>query len=174
MKEIWRDIKDYEGMYQVSNLGRIKSLERYVKGNKSKKLIKERILVNVNKRGYMHIALWNQKKYKACRVHRLVAQAFIDNPENKKQVNHINGIKDDNRVENLEWCTSFENMQHARDNGLLNHKSKMKKVVMLSINGETLLLFDSLTEAQNITGFNRNYISCCCEKKRETYKGYKW
>ena len=106
-EEIWRDIAGYEGLYQVSNCGRVKSFYR---GG--------RILKQSLKRGYMFVELYLNTNGKIHIVHRLVAQAFIPNPLNKLEVNHINGIKTDNRVENLEWVTRSENEQHAYDTGL--------------------------------------------------------
>lgn len=106
-EEIWRDITGYEGLYQVSNCGRVKSF--YHGG---------RILKQSLKRGYMFVELYLNTNGKIHIVHRLVAQAFIPNPLNKLEVNHINGIKTDNRVENLEWVTRSENEQHAYDTGL--------------------------------------------------------
>lgn len=107
-KEIFKDIKNYEGLYQVSNLGNVKSLpksdgngytERYLKFDKSA--------------AYYRVSLSKNGKVKRFSVHRLVAEAFIDNPLNKEQVNHINHITTDNFVENLEWCTSVENMEKS-------------------------------------------------------------
>ena len=101
--EEWKDIAGYEGVYQVSNLGRIKSFFR----------AKERILKRrLDRKGYPIIGLLSKTKA----IHRLVAIHFIPNPENKETVNHINGITDDNRVENLEWCTMSENLKHSYDN----------------------------------------------------------
>lgn len=108
-KEIWRDVVGYEGLYQVSNAGRVKSFH-----GKS-----ERILVGgVCREGYVKVLLRKNKSRKLVSVHRLVAMAFIPNPDNKPEVNHINGNKIDNRVENLEWKTRAENAKHAYDIGL--------------------------------------------------------
>ncbi len=105
--EIFVDILGYEGVYMVSNIGRVKSLPK--SNNDSERILK----TYVNSFGYNPVALCINSICKKYKIHRLVAAAFIPNPENKKYVNHINGIKTDNRVENLEWCTSAENNIHA-------------------------------------------------------------
>lgn len=117
MEEIWKDIEGYEGCYQVSNLGRIKSLSRKVKvQNNHTRTTKEKIISPIiQATGYSVICL-GQHNPKL--IHRLVAIAFIPNFDNKRTVNHINGIKTDNRLENLEWATYSENMVHAFENSL--------------------------------------------------------
>lgn len=120
MKEVWRDVTDFEGHYQVSNLGRVRSLDRTIvdsKGvtrNRKGRIIK----LNLKPSGYVNVNLQKGSNRKYFRVHRLVAQEFIDNPNSYPEVNHINGIKDDNRAENLEWCTSSQNQKHAIELGL--------------------------------------------------------
>jgi hypothetical protein len=122
--EVWKDIKDYEGHYQVSNIGRVKSLARVVEirktifGNKKEIFLKP----TKNRKGYLTVKLC-KKSDEVCSekskiIHRLVANEFLENPFSKPQVNHINGIKDDNRVENLEWATGSENVIHALANNL--------------------------------------------------------
>lgn len=120
MNEVWKDVKDYEGAYQVSNLGRIRSLDRaaYYRGGRVKNIKGKIISSKVQDGRYPQVALFKEGILKGFRVHRLVADVFICNPENKTQVNHINGIKSDNRVENLEWNTPLENNTHAILNGL--------------------------------------------------------
>ena len=193
MQEIWKDIEGYEGLYQVSNLGRIKSLQKGIKKEKIRKQFYKK------DSGYLLITLSKENKLHTYSVHRLVAKAFIPNPNNKEQVNHKNGIKDDNRVENLEWNTSSENIQHAYKTGLMDGAierlkvrikadekllkilkkysiERRKKVVMFSLQGELLKKFNSLSEAACYFG-NKNYrtsIGRCCNGKFKTYKGFKW
>lgn len=113
MKEEFRDIKDFEGLYQISNLGRVKSI-RFRK----EKILKPFPTVS----GYLMVDLRKNKKSKYISIHRLVAIAFILNEKNKPEVNHINGIKADNRVENIEWSTRSENVKHAYKMGLMCKK----------------------------------------------------
>ncbi len=117
MIEIWKDVLGFEGAYQVSNTGKIKSLKRtYIRKNGSKDTKHEKILSNLdNGSGYKYINLGA-----SCRkaIHVIVAESFLCNPENKKTVNHINGNKSDNRLENLEWATHSENHKHAYNTGL--------------------------------------------------------
>jgi len=117
--EIWKDIKGYERYYQVSNLGNVKSLTRRSKHYKGgEKTTHERILKPTSKSGYCSIALCKNGRAETCLIHRLMGKAFLPNPENKRTINHLNGIKTDNRIENLEWATYKENMNHAFDTGI--------------------------------------------------------
>ncbi len=119
--EIWKDIEGYEGKYQISNFGNVKSLETWT-GDKYIK--REKILKNVvYGNGYYYVCLSKKGEVKKHKVNRLVAQAFIPNPENKPFTNHIDGDKLNNNVNNLEWCTQSENMKHASKIGLRKYAS---------------------------------------------------
>jgi len=113
--ENWKSANNFEGLYEVSNLGNIRSIFKKSSKNGRKSTKKIRVLKTYNQKGYRSIKLRKNGKIVSVIVHRLIAQTFIPNPENKPFVNHINEIKSDNRVENLEWCTNEENLYHSRN-----------------------------------------------------------
>ena len=186
MKEIWKDIKEYEGLYQVSNLGKIRTLDRYVNClYGQKRLLKGQIVkLFKNNSGYFIVSLYRENKFKNFLVHRLVAQAFIQNSENKSEVNHIDGNKENNCVDNLEWVTKSENELHASKTGLTerhkkivaenNKKIKSKKVLQYSLNGEFLKEYCSVSEAARENNFSTGAISNCCRKERKRAYNYIW
>ena len=130
MKEIWKDIPDFEGLYQVSNLGNVKTLDKYVgtgiKHN-SKVKRKEKILKQYNKRGYLQVSLSKNNKRYYFNVHRLVVQAFIPNLDNLPQVNHKDENPMNNCIENLEWCTAKYNCNYGTRNKRIYNKTSFKK-----------------------------------------------
>lgn len=167
--EIWKPIKDYEGLYEVSDLGR-------VFGIKKNKILKQFL----THRGYLQIQLCKDSRAKLCRPNRLVAQAFIPNPENKPEVNHKNGMKMDNRVANLEWATTSENIQHAYDTGLKKSLSgannpRSKPVYQFNLNGEFVKKYAALKEAARMNGYSTIInIRQCCEGLCKQRYGYIW
>jgi len=176
--EIWKDIEGYEGLFAVSNLGRVKSLARRVSNhtgfiNKPERIMKQQI----DKKGYKRISLQNKKNQA---VHRLVASAFIPNPEDKPQVNHIDGNKQNNRVENLEWCTNGENQIHAYEHGLNHHSENAgrpkRKVNQIDIStGKIIKTFNSISDATRAMCKSKtSNIGACCRHKYITCYGYKW
>ena len=118
MSEQWKDIKGYEGIYQVSTLGRVRRLAGGIETERGNRYLPGRMKKAVLVDGYLYYSLYINDVEERCAAHRLVAAAFIPNPENKPHINHLNGDKTDNRAENLEWCTRSENMRHALATGL--------------------------------------------------------
>lgn len=157
IEEKWLPVVGYEGLYEVSSLGRVRSLPRNT--TKGKILTQQ-----ITKFGYLKVALAKNNVPKFFQVHRLVAISFIPNPNNLPQVNHINENKLDNRVENLEWCTAKYNMNY----------SNSKRVAQYTLSGELVAIYSSLREASNQTGFWYGNISRCCLGKRKTAYGYIW
>ena len=160
MEEVWKDVKGYEGYYQVSNLGNIKSLERIIENSGTLTgyyKVKERILKpreNKNRNGYYELSLRKDGKEKRFKVHRLVACAFIENPYNKPEVNHIDGNKSNNCVSNLEWTTSKENKEHAWNMGLNNSNHKKKPIKC----NENNMCFESVVQASKELNCDRRGI----------------
>jgi len=175
--EVWREIEGHEN-YQVSDLGRVKSLGRMIWGGKSMYYIKERILKDAHDIGGY---LWVRLKCKTHKVHRLVAKAFIPNPENKSDVNHINGLKFDNRLVNLEWNTRSENLFHAYKIGLRKpitsskqNQPNKKKIVQKDTDGNFIRIWDSLCEIGR-AGFGMSNIQKVCKGKLKFFPyGYHW
>lgn len=183
--EIWKDINNFEGYYQISNKGNVRSLTRF-DGIRERK--GQAIKPNLKPNGYLQVGLRKNGKRKWHSLHRLVAKHFIPNPENKSQVNHIDCNKQNNNVSNLEWATPKENLAHAHKNGLMNMPkgkdhvnygkygvlSKSAKPVIRynRKTGETKLYGAKILAAND--GFDPTGISKCCHKKMKTHGGYEW
>lgn len=200
--EEWKDIPGYEGRYQISSLGRVKSLPKY-------KCNKDIILKgDIDKDGYKSVTLCpNNHERKRYRVHRLVAMTFIENKNNYPEVDHINTIRDDNRVENLRWVNRSINQlneltrkklslskkgipltearkeyqkrvmkgkRHGVKNLLESNNQKMSAVLMLDINENIIMVFSSMKEASLVTNINQRRISDVCNNKRNKAGGFVW
>ena len=131
------------------------------------------ILSQSSQQDYKFVGLIINGRQKRMRVHRMVALAFIDNPDNKPYVNHINGNRSDNNVENLEWVTPSENTQHAVDTGLFK-SSRARAVVQYNLNGEQMATFESASEAARQTGGSQSKITMCCRRQRDSANDYQW
>lgn len=179
-KEIWKLI-DGDDRYYVSNLGNVKTIDY------NHQQIEKNLKPVIRNNGYKYVAI--NKKQLA--VHRLVAMAFIENNDNKPFVNHVDGDKTNNKVENLEWCTAKENMSHAFKNNLVNTRSVKQqrarrktakrmieknkiKIVQYSKKHEYISEFNSIVEASNITGANAVHISRCAKGFQKTCGGFIW
>lgn len=167
--EIWRDAVGYEGYYQGSTWGRVKSLERVdCRGHR----VPERILKpGKDRKGYLQVRLYKNGKAKTCKVHRLVAEAFIPNPDNLPCVNHRDENPSNNRVENLEWCTYEYNAEYGTRNEriskTLTNGKKSKRVAQYTLSGELVKIWSSLNEIHRQTGWYIGNISKCCRGHRK-------
>ncbi|MGX8701538.1 NUMOD4 motif-containing HNH endonuclease [Caproiciproducens sp.] len=165
--EVWKDIHGYEGLYQVSNQGRVRSLDRNVYNVRTRKMkhMKGKVLAlcdaNKSRVNYQRVSLSKENCVRSLFVHRLVANAFVYRENGKTQVNHIDGNKKNNNAENLEWVTPKENTIHAFSHSLCGHA---KPVTCLD-DGKT---FSSISEAGRYYAFGGNAIGYCCNGKRKT------
>jgi hypothetical protein len=166
-EEIWKDIPEYEGYYQVSNYGNFKSLNRIVKYKQNKTRIYpgKLLLVEPTKDNYRRIVLMKNGIKTRYMCHRLVASAFIPNIENKPCINHKDGNKSNNRVDNLEWCTPSENMKHAVQTGLLKgHYINSNNIKLKCV--ETGIEYASIKDASRQLNINDNYLWKCVHKQK--------
>ena len=174
MEEIWKDIVGYEGLYAVSNWGRVKSLY-----DGSHKIFREKILSpGKDGGGYLQIMLYKCGKPKRHYVHRLVLMTFspVENMD-ELQVNHINECKTDNRLQNLEWCTALYNTNFGTHNARVAEKKSIP-IAQLNLEGKLVKVWESSMEAKR-GGYNQGAINSCCKNKyiregNNIYKGYKW
>jgi len=174
--EKWKDIEGYEGIYQVSNTGKVISLDRIVLRNNKFPIRQKGKEISQGKRsGYKVVQLQKNDIRKGFQVHRLVAQTFIPNPQNKPQVNHIDGNKLNNNVDNLEWTTPSENIIHALDNGL-SSRIRPNNIQVLQFDKELNFVRDyvSINEADRVTKVGRANIRRCCLGEYKQAGGYIW
>jgi hypothetical protein len=173
--EKWKAVVGYEGLYEVSDEGNVRSVDRVVgtrhlKG-RSMKLKKD-------KYGYLTVGLCMNGRHKYLKIHRLVALAHIPNENDKPHVNHLDEIKHHNHVDNLSWCTPKENANHGtgiarHSEARKNHKAMSKPVEQLTLDGELVASYPSMSEAVR-SGFDLSRIWCCCNGQRNKHKNFRW
>lgn len=178
MDEIWKDVVDYEGLYKVSSFGRVKRVESKVKtclkNLNGVKIVKERIKTPIIINKYYSVHLCKEGKTQQCRIHRLVAKAFIPNPKNFPQINHKDENKLNNRVENLEWCSSKYNQNYGSRSYKRIH-SNTKEIAKINPNTmEVVELYFSLMEASRKNNISFKAISRCANGKSKTSGGFIW
>ena len=174
-QEIWKDIPNYEGKYQISNMGRVRNIQtNHIRKN------------NCSYGLYEKICLERNGKQELLSIHRLVGKAFIPNPQNKKEINHIDGNKRNNRADNLEWATRKENAQHSikiglqtkeqLDKAVKSMKVKNSKPILQIKNGKVIARYESAREASRQTKCWISAITCCAKQKKrfKTCKGFEW
>lgn len=189
MQEIWKDIKEYEGLYQISNLGNLIS----IKHNR----IKPIIVKTQKSQRYLRVNLWKKGEYKTFSIHRLVAEAFLPNPNKFPVVNHKDGNKLNNKANNLEWCTQSHNVKESYKLGLqkiftppmrenyipwnkgkkmstnyINKNYSTKKVNQYTMNNDFIKCWNSIAQAEKELGIT--HISMCCKDKRKSAGNYIW
>lgn len=183
MEEIWKDIKNYEGLYQVSNLGRVRSLDHIRKNGKksgNEYLSKGKVLKSaIQNVGYMFVVLSKNGKTKGYRVHRLVAEAFISNPNNYKCVNHKDENKQNNCVDNLEWCNhTYNNNYGTKKERLKQSQQKRcgKKVNQYDLDGNFIRQWNCFMDIERHMNIKKCHVGicACCKGKLKTSYGYRW
>jgi hypothetical protein len=184
MEEVWKDIGGFEGLYQVSSHGNVRSLERtgkktQLRGRLLKKTIHRNKGLESNSTPYERVSLSLGGVFYGVKVHRLVATAFLEHDDVRNQVNHKDGNGLNNHLDNLEWCTGRENVQHSwRELGRTPRPglkdAASKKIKQINSVGETVKIWDSANQAGREAGFNHNGISHVLTGRQSTHKGYRW
>lgn len=181
-KEIWKDVPGYEGLYQVSSKGRVRSMDRIVSYKETTQFKKGKILLPmIAGANYLYVNLWKNNKRKYVSVHRLVALAFIPNPKGLKQVNHKDEDKTNNNVSNLEWCDAKYNINYGNtrkkiSEGLIRNNGFSVPIIQKDKNGCQLSTYASAAEAERLTGICASSIRKVCKKKPKfkTAGGFYW
>lgn len=189
MNEVWKPVRGYEDRYEVSNTGKVRSLNYRHKG------ITKELKPTTEGKGYLMVGLCRDGSMKWGKIHRLVAEAFLPNPENKREVNHIDGDKKNNVVDNLEWVTASENMKHAFKIGLIKpdpewgrtlgtkygkesarkHAEECRKPIW-AINSDSgyVSFFESAAQVEKILGINHSSVPRVCDGRQKSAKGYRF
>ena len=169
-EEIWKDIEGFEGLYQVSSFGRVKSLARILSDGRR---WKERILQQETNHGYKRVVLADDNINKTYRVHRLVAQTFLPNPNNYTIINHKDENKSNNNIDNLEWCSPKYNSNYGNCKYKIAEKLS-KPVIQMDMNFKPIAYYKSLSDVGRQTGYGIGYVSQCCNGKYYSAYGYVW
>lgn len=178
--EIWKDIKKYEGLYQCSNLGRVRSLDRWENGGYgTTRLRKGKILKPLKStNGYLRVCFLKDSKGQYYLIHRIVAETFIPNLDNLPCVNHKDEDKTNNCVDNLEWCSYQYNNNYGTRNQQVSDKltngKRSKAVYQYTLDGEFIREWQSMNEVQRQLGYDNSHIGKCCLGKQKQSYGYKW
>lgn len=176
--KIWKDFPDFEGLYQACTDGQVRSVDHNTMGKDGEiHHIKGRILKpSTDKDGYLYVILLKNNIRYTKKIHKIIATTFIPNPNNLPVINHKNEIKDDNRVENLEWCT----VQYNSNYGTVRDRIREKKhatmgipIVQLTVNGDVVKIWKSAAIASDF-GYSRSCINSCLKGRNKTHKGFKW
>lgn len=173
--EVWKDIKGYEGYYQISNLGNVKSCNRQIKRLNHLKNLKEKLKKSTLDKGtgYYCVVLSKNNKRNKCYIHRLVAEAFIPNPDNLPFVNHKDETRTNNRIENLEWCTPlYNNTYGTLLKRLKNLKGKI--IYQYDLEGHFIKKWESSMEISRTLKLSQSNIIKCCKGKRNKVGGFIW
>lgn len=162
MQEVWKDVKGYEGLYKISNFGKVKSIanNKYLKVNTTGE--------------YAYVGLYKNKRKINKKIHRLVAENFIDNPNGYLYVNHKDENKWNNSVNNLEWCTQKYNCNYKNRNKKMSESKCKFKIIQLDLNGKILKIWKNKLELKNNTNYDTHFIGRCCRNECKTAYGYKW
>lgn len=172
---MWKDVIGYEGLYQVSDEGQVRSYGKYIQVRPNCTIYREGKILwpEVCKNGYLRVQLYKDNSRNHKLIHRLVAEAFIPNPNNLETVNHKNENKQDNSIDNLEWMSAVDNIRYGTG---IQRKSSSKKrpVKQLSLEGELIRVWDSARDAEAELGIKNSSICSCCRGKQKTAGNFKW
>lgn len=184
--EIWKDVRGFEGLYKASDLGRVKSVLKEVSCHIKYKRIQQEVILkpSIKNNGYAGYSLYKNGKVSYMSAHRIIAISFLENEDNKKEVNHKDGNRLNNKLENLEWNTRSENVYHSflelnRSTGLGSIKARgfkhgaSIKVNQLDMNRNIIKTWDCMNDAKR-EGYGIGNIFSCCNGKRKTHKGFIW
>ena len=178
MKEIWENIQGYEGEYQISNLGQVKSLSKTCFVNGGSYTRREKILKQSIVAGYNTVCLYKETTKRNFKVHRLVASSFVPNPANLPHVNHIDENKQNNSADNLEWCTAKQNTNHGtnklRIGTTKRNRGQSRTVALVNDNGDIIKEFQAIVDAAEYMGARKTDICAVCRGRQASVKGHKF